>query len=111
YCAIRVGDEYCLTLMNGNLGWANLNLECHYVLLMVRFSRSLVSFPASVAKRERLYSVLHCNAEKSNCGGGQISASRRVGTRPGHPLAEILSLPEIKFERIDDAILRGAAWK
>src|SRR5262249_42952678 len=32
-CPVRVGDEHCLALMNGNLGRPNLNLKCHYVLL------------------------------------------------------------------------------
>jgi hypothetical protein len=36
--------------MNGNLGWANLNLERHYVLLNGSLSRSTVSLLASAIK-------------------------------------------------------------
>jgi hypothetical protein len=48
--------------MNGNLGWANLNLECHYVLL----NGSLFSFAgfvsgiSSQARKAVLSAALQC---------------------------------------------------
>src|SRR5499433_2113434 len=32
---VRLADEHRLTLMDGDLGWANVNLECHSVVLIV----------------------------------------------------------------------------
>src|SRR5262245_8095895 len=32
---VRLVDEHRLTLMDGDLGWANVNLECHSVVLIV----------------------------------------------------------------------------
>src|SRR5262249_61552265 len=49
---IRVSYEHCLALMDGNLGWTDLNLERHNVLLNGSLSRSAVSFLTSATKRE-----------------------------------------------------------